>query len=168
MELPLLFRRITRKHLVAVLLISSGVLLGVIYNDDTPETVYAPAVVEGKPSAKSTPPPGRMPIGFEPGRVLRDPFALPGQFAPLQPVGEQASPTAVRSVPAAKAATVKMPVLMGVVGAGEQWAAIIRLGDESRSYQLHEYAGSYQVVAITIDSATVAGPAGVVVLRVGR
>lgn len=168
MELPLLFRRITRKHLVAVLLISSGVLLGVIYYDDTPETVYAPAVVESNPSVKSTPPPGRMPIGFEPGRGLRDPFALPGQFAPVQPAGDQALPIAVRSVPAGKAATVKLPVLMGVVGAGEQWAAIIRLGDESRSYQLHEYAGSYQVVAITIDSATVAGPAGIVVLRVGR
>lgn len=164
----MLFRRITRKHLVAVLLISSGVLLGVIYNDDTPETVYAPAVVEGKPSAKSTPPPGRMPIGFEPGRVLRDPFALPGQFAPVQPAVEQALPTAVRSASAGKAVTVKLPVLMGVVGAGEQWAAIIRHGDESRSYQLHEYVGSYQVVAITIDSATVAGPAGAVVLRVGR
>lgn len=161
----MLFRRITRKHLFAVLLISSAVLLGVIYYDDTPETVYAPAVVESNPSAKSTPPPGRMPIGFEPGRTLRDPFALPGQFAPVQPAGD---PTAVRSVPAGKAATVKLPVLVGVVGAGEQWAAIIRLGDESRSYQLHEYVGSYQVVAITIDSATVAGPAGVVVLRVGR
>lgn len=168
MELPLLFRRITRKHLFAVLLISSAVLLGVIYYDDTPETVYAPAVVEGKPSAKSTPPPGRMPIGFEPGRVLRDPFALPGQFAPVQPAGDQALPTSARTMPAGKAATIKLPVLVGVVGGGEQWAAIIRLGDESRSYQLHEYAGSYQVVAITIDSATVAGPAGVVVLRVGR
>lgn len=168
MELPLLFRRITRKHLFAVLLISSGVLLGVIYYDDTPETVYAPAVVEGKLSAKSTSPPGRMPIGFEPGRTLRDPFALPGQFAPLQPAVEQALPTAARSMPAGKAAAVKLPVLVGVVGAGEQWAAIIRLGNESRSYQLHEYAGSYQVVAITIDSVTVAGPAGVVVLRVGR
>ena len=168
MELPLLFRRITRKHLVAVLLISSGVLLGVIYYDDTPETVYAPAVVESNPSAKSTPPPGRMPIGFEPGRMLRDPFALPGQFAPVQSAGDQALPIAVRSVSAAKAATVKLPVLVGVVGAGEQWAAIIRLGNESRSYQLHEYAGSYQVVAITIDSVTVAGPTGVVVLRLGR
>lgn len=168
MELPLLFRRITRKHLVAVLLISSGVLLGVIYYDDAPEIVYAPAVVESKPSATSTPLPGRMPIGFEPGRVLRDPFVLPGQFVPVQPVGEQALTTAVRSVSAGKAATVKLPVLVGVVGAGEHWAAIIRLGDESRSYQLHEYAGSYQVVAITVDSATVAGPAGVVVLRVGR
>lgn len=168
MELPLLFRRITSKHLFAVLLISSAVLLGVIYYDDTPETVYAPAVVESNPSAKSTPPPGRMPIGFEPGRVLRDPFALPGQFAPVQPAGDQALPTSARTMPAGKAATIKLPVLVGVVGAGEQWAAIIRLGDESRSYQLHEYAGSYQVVAITIDSATVAGPAGVVVLRVGR
>lgn len=164
----MLFRRITRKHLFAVLLISSGVLLGVIYYDDTPETVYAPAVVESNPSVKSTPLPGRMPIGFEPGRVLRNPFALPGQFAPVQPAGDQALPIAVRSVSAAKAATIKLPVLMGVVGAGEQWAAIIRLGDESRSYQLHEYAGGYQVVAITIDSATLAGPAGVVVLRVGR
>lgn len=168
MELPLLFRRIKRKHLVAVLLISSGVLFGVIYYDATPETVYAPAVVESNPSATSTPSPGRMPIGFEPGRTQRDPFALPSQFASLQPAVEQALPTAVRSVPAGKAATVKLPVLVGVVGAGEQWAAIIRLGDESRSYQLHEYAGSYQVVAITDDSATVTGPAGAVVLRVGR
>lgn len=166
MELSLLFRRITRKHLLAAMLVSSTVLLGVIYYDDSPETVYAPAAVESKPSAKSASP-RRMPIGFEPGRVLRDPFALPNQFAPVQPTADQALPTAARSVPAGKAAAVK-PVLVGVVGAGEKWAAIIRLGDESRSYQLHEYAGSYQVVAITADSATVAGPAGVVVLKVGR
>lgn len=167
MELSLLFRRITRKQLIAAMLISSAVLLGVIYYEDRPETVYAPAAVESKQSAKSASPPGRMPIGFEPGRVLRDPFALPNQFVPVQPTANQALPTAARSVPAGKAAAVK-PVLVGVVGAGEKWAAIIRLGDESRSYQLHEYAGSYQVIAITVDSATMAGPAGVVVLRVGR
>lgn len=168
MELPLLFRRITRKHLVAAMLVCTAVLLGVIYYDDRLETVHAPAVVEGKPSGKSAPPQGRMPIGFEPGRVLRDPFALPSQFAPVQSVVDKALPTAARSVPLGKAAAVKPPVLVGVVGAGDKWAAIMRLGDESRSYQLNEYAGSYQVVAITVDSATVTGPAGLVVLRVGR
>ena len=170
MELPLYFSRITRKQLLAAMVVCCAVLLVFIYYDDQPEIVHAPAVIADNPPARSAPAQGRMPIGFEPGKVLRDPFAVPQQLAPIQEpaVGEAELPTAVRSMPSAKRTAAAKPVLTGVVGAGGKWAAIIRLGDASRSYQLGEYAGSYQIVAITGDSVTVVGPQGSTVLTVGR
>lgn len=170
MEIPLYFSRITRQQLIAAMVVCCAVLLVFIYYDDQPETVHAPAAIVENPTAMSTSVQGRMPIGFEPGKVLRDPFAVPKQFAPAQePVAVKAVlPTAVRSMAAAKRTAVARPVLTGVVGAGGNWAAIIRLGDDSRSYQLGEYAGSYQIVAITGDSVTVVSAQDSLVLTVGR
>lgn len=170
MEIPLYFRRITRQQFLAAMVVCCAVLLVFIYYDDQPETVHAPAAIADNPPARSTPVQGRMPIGFESGKVLRDPFAVPKQFAPIpEPAAvEAALPTAVRSMSAAKPTAVAKPVLTGIVGADGNWAAIIQLSDDSRSYQLGEYAGSYQIIAITGDSVTVVGPQGSTVLTVGR
>lgn len=170
MEIPLYFRRITRKQLLAAMVVCCAVLLVFLYYDDQPETAHAPAAIVEDTPARITPAQGRMPIGFEPGKVLRDPFAVPKQFAPISESAavEAALPTAVRSIPSAKRTAVAKPVLTGVVGADGKWAAIIRFGDDSRSYQLGEYAGSYQIVAITVNSVTVTGPEGALVLPVGR
>lgn len=168
MEILLYFRRITRKQLIAAMVVCCLVLLVFIYYDDQPETVHAPAAIAEIAPARNTPVQGRMPIGFEPGKVLRDPFAVPKQFAPIQePAVEAALPTAVRSKPSAKRTAIAKPALTGVVGADGKWAAIIRFGDDSRSYQLGEYAGSYRIVAITGDSVTVVGPEGSLLLTVG-
>jgi len=170
MEILLYFRRITRKQLIAAMMVCCLALPVFVYYDDQPETVHAPAAIAEIASARNTPAQGRMPIGFEPGKRLRDPFAVPKQFAPIQEPAavEAALPTAVRSKPSAKRTAVAKPALTGVVGADGKWAAIIRFGDESRSYQLGEYAGSYRIVAITGDSVTVLGPEGSLLLTVGR
>jgi len=170
MEILLYFRRITRQQLIAASVICCAVLLVFIYYDDQPETVHAPAAIVENPPARNLPAQGRMPVGFEPGKVLRDPFAVPKQFALIQEPAavEAALPVAVRSKPSAKRTAVAKPALAGVVGADGKWAAIIRFGDESRSYQLGEYAGSYRIAAITGDSVTVIGPEGSLLLTVGR
>jgi Tfp pilus assembly protein PilP len=168
MEFMSFFRRLTRKQVLLAILVFSAVLAITIYYDDKPETASAPAVQPDDAAVKSAPPQAIVPKGFQAGNAnaLRDPFAVPKQFEPVKPPGggPLASPA---GVPAGKT-IVDTPLLSGVVGGDGKWVAIIQLGDQSRSYQLQDYVGNYQVVAIAGDSATLAGPGGPIMLSVGK
>lgn len=168
MEFMSFFRRLTRKQVLLAIVVFGAVLAITIYYDDKPETASAPAALPDNPAVKNAPAQAIVPKGFQPGNAnaLRDPFAVPKQFEPVKPPsnGPLASPA---GVPTGKTA-VATPLLSGVVGGDDKWVAIIQLGDQSRSYQLQDYVGNYQIVAIAGDSATLVGPGGPIMLSVGR
>jgi len=119
-------------------------------------------------------------------KVLRDPFAAPGEnpairgavSAPGGTVDGTGKPMMSGLKGASGAALVGngvgavgqpvLPVLQGIAGSGGQWAAVLRVGAESRSYRLGERAGPYEVVEITRDAVTLAGPDGTAVLAMER
>ncbi len=119
-------------------------------------------------------------------KVLRDPFAAPGEgrangaaaaaenpairgavSPPGGAVDETGKPMTA-GLKGVSAGRPVLPVLQGIAGSSGQWAAVLQIGVESRSYRLGERAGPYEVMAITRDSVTLSGPDGTTVLAMER
>ncbi|HWR43641.1 hypothetical protein [Sporomusa sp.] len=113
-----------------------------------------------------------MPQGYSANSVVRDPFAVPKEFQPVavpvtpQPqtnfTGEQSTVS-----PPPKAPEIPL-VLVGVVGGGGQNVAIIKNAGVSRSYQIKDYIGPYQLLSVGESSAILWGPQGRKVLTLER
>lgn len=109
-----------------------------------------------------------MPQGYQPQAVLHDPFTLPPTASAVQPVSPEAT-AAGKVKPAKTTKTASKPglILTGIVVSGNNRVAIIQNGKESRSYQIGELVGSYQLRRIDDKSVLLAGPSGELVLFVG-
>ena len=153
---------------IAAMLTVSGILLGALLYGGQPEVAVAPPATQlpGSPAAQTQP---QLPKGYVPGQVLRDPFAVPPEYQkskqPLLPGRDATEKTGI--VPSGQGAKAAPPVLMGVVGSEGTWRAIIHYAGESRSYAVNEYAGSYLIQTITLDSVTLHGGGSPLVLTVG-
>lgn len=170
MDIAGFLNRFTPKQRITAMLVFGAVLIGLVYySPGQPEVAVAPPPAK-PPAAGGQPATPLMPDGYEPGQKLRDPFAAPPEYAPKTPTGPSAAlpPPSNGGRATAAVANVMTPVLNGVVGGEGSWRAILQYGAESRSYQLRDYVGPYQIVAITADSVTVSGPGGRRVLTVGR
>lgn len=158
---------ITKRRLAALLAIGA-IVAGAAYYVKTSQPAEAPPP-PGKPAAGSVTIKPVMPKGYQTGVALRDPFALSATQQPAS--AAQSTGASAPETPEAKQAgkgQAARPVLTGVVTGGSAKAAIIRYGGESRSYQVDEFVGPYQLLAIAEDAVTLRGPDGKLVLAVGK
>ena len=104
--------------------------------------------------------------------VMRDPFAVPKEFQPVASVPASPSArnnTSVLSTVSSQTAMPEITVeLVGIVTGGGQRVAIIKKAGASRSYQIKEYIGPYQLLAIGESSVTLWGTQGEKVLTLER
>ncbi|MBP2662342.1 MAG: hypothetical protein H6Q71_290 [Firmicutes bacterium] len=104
--------------------------------------------------------------------VMRDPFAVPKEFQPVMSVPASSPPARNTSVLSTVSSQTAMPEitveLVGIVTGGGQRVAIIKKAGDSRSYQIKEYIGPYQLLAIGESSVTLWGTQGEKVLTVER
>jgi hypothetical protein len=159
------FARLTLRQKLLITMSIAAITVGVLYYRTTPYVALAPAglapqlntasLAGGKPL---------MPKGYQPEITVRDPFAVPVEFQPKPPppvVGLSGGGQQIRQKEI-------MPVLTGVIMAGNIGSAIIQYGADSRSYRRGEFVGPYQIIAIGGSSATLQGPDGRTILSIGR
>lgn len=113
-----------------------------------------------------------MPTRYPLHAVMRDPFAIPKEFQP-ETVDSGTLPAATYFSPApqpvlSSALPDSSLKLIGVVSGGGQQVAIIKTGNVSRSYQLEEYIGLYQLISVGESAAMLRGPHGQKVLVLER
>ncbi|VBB09416.1 Hypothetical protein LUCI_4706 [Lucifera butyrica] len=157
-------------------MIAGGLLLiGAVYFYPASEAPPAgPAGSVPSPVAKAGQPlSGRpvMPQGYQAAaEPLRDPFAVPPEYAVKEEPPAVAAPAGTMPDLPEKPGNEKLPVLKltGIAAAGENRAAIIEAGKVTRSYMPGDSVGAYQVTAIGQDSVTLQGPQGEMVLEIGR
>lgn len=174
MEIVSFLNRFTPRQRISAMLIIGAVLAVALYYNSPTEVAVAPPLPV-KQTVPGTVQP-QLPQGAQSGQVVRDPFAVPAEFAPAKPVALNTGLDAVRTgssnlpinagMPQSQSQPQSPPILTGIVGGEGRWAAILKYGGSSRSYQLRDSVGPYQVVAITANSATISGPGGSVVLKV--
>ncbi|BBB93311.1 MAG TPA: hypothetical protein PKA28_00235 [Methylomusa anaerophila] len=110
-----------------------------------------------------------MPKGYRPDMSLRDPFALAANFK--GDTGDTDKPVPVASTPNNSGATdvttkaeqvfaKKLPILVGVISQGDSKAAILKFEGVSRSYQLQDRIGAFQVVEIRDATVMLSGRGG--------
>lgn len=144
-----------------------------------------PKVNENIASAAQKP---AMPVGYQPGMTVKDPFAVAPEYVP--PLQQKQTDPGVRNTPAhnanegvhnntgaashqagsAERAKPKLPELRlkGVAGAEGSYVAIIQMDNKSQPYAVNEAVGPYRLVAINNDSAILNGPDGQKVIQLGR
>ena len=160
--------KFTSKQRLTAMVVFGVVLVGLFYYNDSSEVAVAPPLVkQGIPVASAGGP--KIPQGYEPGQIVRDPFAIPKEFEPAKPHisanGVPSDPGAAGRIGAGSSA---IPTVNGIVGGDGRWMAVIQYGAESRSYKVQDYVGPYQVTAITSNTVTISGPGGRSVLMVGK
>lgn len=111
--------------------------------------------------------------GYSALPVMRDPFAVPQEFEQVVPV-PASSPTAKNypsvphnGLPPSAISEISLE-LVGVVSGGGQKVAIIKSAGKSGSYQIKDYLGPYQLLAVRENSVTLGGPQGEKVLILER
>lgn len=114
-----------------------------------------------------------IPLSYAANSVVRDPFAVPKEFQPVVPIPTEQPPiknyTSVAGAVSSPPKLLEIPLtLVGVVSGGGQKVAIIKNGSNSRTYQIKEYIGPYQLISVGESSATLWGPQGEKVLILER
>lgn len=115
-----------------------------------------------------------MPRGYLPRPEVRDPFAVPKEFQPVvAPVPPELPPVKSHaSVSGINSSSSNLPesqlMLVGVVSGGGQKVAIIKNGSNSRTYQIEDFVGPYQLLSVEKTSVTLWGPQGEKVLTLAR
>ncbi|TWH48309.1 hypothetical protein [Sporomusa sp. KB1] len=111
--------------------------------------------------------------GYSALPVMRDPFAVPQEFAQVAPV--PALPPPAKNYPSISnnvlppsAIPESSLELVGVVSGGGQKVAIIKSAGKSGSYQIKDYLGPYQLLAVGERAVTLWGPKGEKVLILER
>lgn len=107
--------------------------------------------------------------------VMRDPFAVPKEFQQVAPAPTPAQQPPAGNYSSGSSIVSPTPVtpetsleLVGVVSGDGQTIAIIKKAGNSRSYQIKEYIGTYQLLAIEESSAILWGTQGKIVLTLER
>ena len=174
MEIVSFLNRFTPRQRISAMLIIGAIMVVALYYNDSPEVAVAPPLPVRQTAPGTVQP--LLPQGVVSGQVVRDPFVVPAEFAPAKPVapksGTDSTVTGNNNRPLnagmqqSQPQPQSPPILTGIVGGEGRWAAILQYGGSSRSYQVRDTVGPYQVVAITANSATISGPGGSVVLKV--
>lgn len=102
--------------------------------------------------------------------LMRDPFAVPKEFQPVTTPVSRQQPNAAGLAPGVtspKTPDIQL-ILVGIVSGGGNNVAIIKSAGNSRSYQIEDYVGTYQLVAVEKKSVTLQGPQGRKVLTLER
>jgi len=103
----------------------------------------------------------------------RDPFLVPAAYRHPEAgtVTETASarpPTAGAFGSGGAAGAVTMPQLKGTMVSSSGGAAIVAIGDDSRSLKVGQGIDGYTLIEVGKNYAVVAGPGGAMTLRMGR
>ncbi|CQR71251.1 hypothetical protein SOV_16140 [Sporomusa ovata DSM 2662] len=111
--------------------------------------------------------------GYSALPVMRDPFAVPQEFGQVAPIPALSPPDKnYPSVPHTGLPPSAIPEisleLVGIVSGGGQKVAIIKSAGKSGSYQIRDYLGPYQLLAVGERSVTLGGPQGKKVLLLER
>jgi hypothetical protein len=163
LPMPAIFAALSSRRWLIVIMLVAAVLAGTLYYRGVPDMALVPA---GAPLPAAGPvPPGKpvMPKGYQPELAVRDPFAVPREFQPKS-IAALPAPAGDRQIRQKEI----LPVLNGVIMAGNIGSAIIQYGADSRSYRRGDFVGPYQIVAINSQSVTLQGPEGRLALSVGR
>lgn len=146
-----------------IIMVVAAVFAGVLYYRGVPDMSLTPAGVPLLATGSVLPGKPVMPKGYQPELAVRDPFAVPQEFQP-----KSLSPVPVATVDRQLRQKEILPVLNGVIMAGNIGSAIIQYGADSRSYRRGDFVGPYQIVAINSQSVTLQGPEGRLALSMGR
>lgn len=183
MKLPGFSTELTPKdRLLAILTVGVAAIAAAYVMLDTEESI----------ATQSTPKPAGniavaaqkpvMPIGYQPGTTVKDPFAVAPEYVPPVPkakVQEAAGTSLPRNTnpgsnsgmsASKEKSKSQLPEvrLTGVAGTDGSRLAILQLGDKSQPYALNEAVGPYRLIAINRDSAVLTGPDGQKVIQLGR
>lgn len=165
---PIIAAFASRWRLLTVLAIVAA-LTATLYYRSLPQVPFVPAGVLPQITMPSQPGKPVMPKGYQPDLAVRDPFAVPAEFLAKQ---QQLFPGSAQTKQANAERQIRqteiMPVLSGVIMAGNIGSAIIQYGADSRSYRRGDYVGPYQIVAISNSYVTLHGPGGRLTLGLGR
>lgn len=115
-------------------------------------------------------PPAQAQISSRQQPELRDPFRVPSEFQNRQTVarsGEKSPAGLPPEMPAPAAPEIPLE-LVGIVSGKQLQVAIINQAGVSRSYQIKEAVGPYQLLAIEEGAVILAGPQGKKVLTLKR
>lgn len=167
MDIMALLAKSSTKQRLTILGAVSALMIGLNQYPDPPQAAPGPA--GNQEEVMSAPGDGVLPNGYNPNAVIRDPFAVPIQFQQQQqPVS--AAPAGAGQGPQSPAGKTRgpLPVVQGIVGAGDAKVAILADGADSRSYRTGERIGAYVITAISNSSVTLRGPEGIVVVPMGR
>jgi hypothetical protein len=110
------------------------------------------------------------PVDCNEHTVMQDPFAVPRSFREKDEVPMEQEPNASakqQKIPLS-VKTTKLPMLIGIVGSGNRYIAILEYGETSKQCLLEDSIGPYQVVGIDEKNVIVNGPNGAITLTVGR
>lgn len=158
--------------------IAGAVALG--YYASMPKAVKLPPVPAAPVSVKNLPAQTNQQLANQLNMAIHDPFAVPSGFqladsTALLPAsaagnrggfsGERPGMSGFAASPASREAP---PVLTGIAGNGRQRIALVRYGGKTQPYAINESIGSYKLVAVSENSATVSGPEGNLILVLGR
>jgi hypothetical protein len=158
----------SRWRLLAVLAVVAA-LAATMYYRSLPQVMpLVPAGVLPQVNIPSLPGKPVMPKGYQPELAVRDPFAAPPEFQPKMPFPGPAPAASPGGGERAIRQKEIMPVLTGIIMAGNVGSAIIQYGADSRSYRRGDYVGPYAIVAITSNAVTLQGPGGRTTLGLGR
>lgn len=154
-----------KERLMVIITIGMIVLLITVYTTSSEEVVApnAPSKTNTDTSNKVIMPIGNQTTPLK--QVTRDPFAVPPEFKEKPPsmnsqnyqadsiVHSNSDPISTKTTD--KALPTKQRELLkltGIVGSEEQRLAVIQSKNKSKAYRINDFIGTYQLVAINVDS----------------
>lgn len=184
MKLPGFSKELTPKDRLLAILAAGVLVIGIaIVMPDTDESVATQSSSKPISNIAAAAQKPAMPIGYQPGTTVKDPFAAAPEYVPPVPqakvhdssVGTSPSRTTyptntgAQPMPQDKAKS-RLPEvrLTGVAGTDGNRLAIIQVGDKSQPYGVNEAVGPYRLIAINRDSAVLSSPEGQKVIQLGR
>lgn len=143
------------------------IIAGMLFEGSEPEVAIAPSAPVKQHAENPVQP--VMPQGYAPEVVIRNPFAIPQEFASSHSTTSPPAtpPTVTLGVPSNSIISDRdRPILTGIMGTQDRWAVIIKYRGTSRSYQVGDAIGPYELVGVTAEGATITGPGGSYLLKV--
>lgn len=162
-----------RQRILGVAVVATLIVAAVNFFLTPGTSVKGEQVTQALPVKNKMPSQPVMPQGYRAEAVVKDPFAIPGEY-------QKKDDQAVSSMNAAanylqdkpqfggSNDSKPLPSLTGIVGGAAKQLAIIEYKTESRAYQVNDVIGPYLVSAIDEHSVVLAGPSGKLTLTLGR
>ncbi|MDD4600424.1 hypothetical protein SDC9_05980 [bioreactor metagenome] len=172
MDLLKTYSNLSHQHRIYLLLIISIVMISLISfmttntSDSISPVASSPATTPlvSKKQLKAGP---SMPTGYQSKTaVTRDPFSLPPEYKTANMdngLSQHSDTSNSLSVFNSKPQTQQPPdtlKLTGLAGAGDNRMAVIRSGNKSKTYSIHEKVGLYIILHVTENAVILDGPGG--------
>lgn len=162
-----------RQRILGVAVVATLIVAAVNFFLTPATPVKGEQVTQALPVKNKVPFQPVMPQGYHAEAVVKDPFAIPGDYQKKDDQAVSSRNTAVNH-PQDKPQfggnndQNVIPSLTGIVGGAAKQLAIIEYKTESRAYQVNDVIGPYVVSAIDEHSIVLAGPSGKLTLTLGR